>query len=460
MKLTNYLNELVAHFNDSRPVGNTETLTQKIIEQQTTRLWTMADDKAEYEKMHNLLSGKLKSVLNDEKVSQALRQRSTAALGDKERLLLFHDPSDIRKPHAEKMTNLGTVRDLDGRLVSGYSTFNTVAVTPAGTDLRLVDTSVYSNGDPHFVSQAELKAFRSGKMAHADDDATRERAQQIDRYLEEDSHVNQVRVTQDQLRRVHDAFKADAPDITLCHVLDRQFDGEPTFDFIDQALEDEFVIRLKISRNAPEPDEDADTSSETGHKLKDMPLPHRHRRVLDKIVVKKRVYQQAQCVLEWGEVTIAGGTYAVVRVMLRDRHGTPLYKHPMLLLTNIDVVNESVAQAVYTTYLMRAKIEAVFKFLKDTLGWEEFQVRDFESIKNIIALCFFVGGYFYEIESALAENPVIALIAQLGGGKGKVTRHFFLEGLKVLLIHQMVEQFLETQQVDEEGYQAMLDFVR
>lgn len=460
MKLTNYLNELVAHFNDSRPVGNTKTLTQKIIEKKTTRLWTLADDKAEYEKMHNLLSGKLKSVLNDEKISQALRRRSTAALGDRERLLLLHDPSDLRKPHADKMANLGTVRGLDGQLVSGYSTFNTVAVTPTGTDLRLVDTSVYSNGDPHFVSQAELEAFQSGKMARADDAATRERARHIARYLEEDSHMNQVRITRDQLQRVHDTFKTDAPNITLCHVLDRQFDGEPTFRFIDRTLADEFVIRLKISRNAPKPDEGTDASSETAHKLRDMPLPHHHSRVLDKIVVKKRVYQEAQCVLEWGRMAIAGGVYTVVRVTLRDRHGRPLYKHPMLLLTNIDVTDKRMAQAVYATYLMRAKIEAVFKFLKDTLGWEEFQVRDFESIKNIIALCFFVGGYFYEIESTLAENPVIALIARLGGGKGKVTRHFFLEGLKVLLIHQMVEQFLETQQVHEEGYQAMLDFFR
>jgi hypothetical protein len=71
---------------------------------------------------------------------------------------------------------------------------------------------------------------------------------------------------------------------------------------------------------------------------------------------------------------------------------------------------------------------AVFKFLKDSLGWEQFQVQDFESIANLIALCFFVGQYFFELEPALADHhPVIASIAQLGGGKGKVTRHYFLK---------------------------------
>lgn len=460
MKLTNYLNELIAHFNDSRIVRNTKALIQKIIEEQTVRLWTLADDKAEYERVRNLVSGRLKSVLDDNKVSQALRERSTSALGNEDRLVLLHDPSDIRKPNATDMEYLGTVRDLDGQLVPGYTTFNTVAVTPAGTELQLVDTTVYSNGDPRFVSEAELKAFRSGKMAQAEDKAIRERAQQIARYLEEDNYINQAQVTKTQLQRVQDTFKAKAPDITLCHVMDRQYDGEPTFTFIDQDLEDEFIIRLKISRNAPASEDKDDTSSETAHKLKDMPLPHAHSRVLDKIVVKKRVYQQAQCRLEWGQISIAGGSYTVVRVVLEDRQGKPIYKHPMLLLTNIDVANAHVAQAIYATYLMRAKIEAVFKFLKNTLGWEEFQVRDFESIKNVIALCFFVGGYFYEIESALAENPVVALIAQLGGGKGKVTRHFFLEGLKAVLIHQAVEDFLDTNQASEETYQAMLAFVR
>ena len=38
-------------------------------------------------------------------------------------------------------------------------------------------------------------------------------------------------------------------------------------------------------------------------------------------------------------------------------------------------------------------------------------MRDYESIKNIIALAYFVGGYFYEIGSDLTHNPTIKLIA-------------------------------------------------
>ncbi len=163
--------------------------------------------------------------------------------------------------------------------------------------------------------------------------------------------------------------------------------------------------------------------------------------------MKKKVYQEAECLFEWDTLNLRGSEYSVVRITMMERTGKPIYKQPMLLLTNITVQKAEQAREIYSLYLMRAKIESVFKFLKDVLGWEEFQVRDYESIKNIIALAFFVGGYFYEIGSDLTENPTIALIAQLGGGKGKVTRYYFLEGLKKLLTHKSVERFLEKQEV-------------
>ena len=113
------------------------------------------------------------------------------------------------------------------------------------------------------------------------------------------------------------------------------------------------------------------------------------------------------------------------------------------------------AHGIYLTYLKRFKIEGVFKFLKDVLGWEELQVRDFESIKNIIALCFFIGGYFYEIESELVKNVTIQHICDLGGGKGKYTRYFFLKGLSKILTYKAVEQFIEEQDISYEQFEQM-----
>lgn len=129
--------------------------------------------------------------------------------------------------------------------------------------------------------------------------------------------------------------------------------------------------------------------------------------------------------IEYDGVSFEDETYTVVQLTLFDRKGRKIFKDSMLLLTNRKIETIKQAHGIYLTYLKRFKIEGVFKFLKDVLGWEEFQVRDFESIKNIIALCYFIGGYFYEIESELCENVTIQRICDLGGGYGQVHALFF-----------------------------------
>lgn len=459
MELSNYLRGVQANFKDSRVVNNVRELVQNIIEHKTIRLWTIAEDKAEYERSKRLLDGSLKSVLNEEKTAKAIRAHSVAALGEEDRLVMLHDPCDIRKEQAEKMEKIGTVRDLDGQLINGYGTFNTVGVDIKGKNLYPVNTTVYSNGDEHYVTVEELEKYEKGQLQESEDETDRERARQIEEFIAEESYLNLPRLSRQQLKRVSETFKQKNKTITLCHVLDRQFDGADYFEFIDQELEDEFVIRAKISRNSNEVEFDQERQKEVAIKLKDIEFAHRQMDVIAKLRVKKKVYQEAKCLLEWDTLTLKGHDYSVVRVTLMDRQGQPIYKQPMLLITNIRLNKAEQARGVYGLYLMRAKIESVFKFLKEVLGWEEFQVRDYETIKNIIALAYFVGGYFYEIGSDLTKNPVIALIAQLGGGKGKVTRRYFLEGLKKLLIHQSVERFIEAQQVDTGTLEKMMRFV-
>jgi len=459
MKLSNYMSGILSKFKDSRVTKNTKELIENVIEHKSIRVWTISKDKAEYDRSKRLLDGSLKSVLDEEKTSGAIRERSVAALGDEARLIVLHDPCDIRKEYAEEMENLGKVRDLDGNLINGYSTFNTVAVDVEGKNLYPVDTSVYSNGDEHYVTVAEMKKFEKGKLQESGDKEERERSERIEQFVEEESYINLPKLTQKQLKDVSQAFKEKNPEISLCHVLDRQFDGKGYFEFIDRELKDEFVIRCKVSRNSNDVEVNPQTRKNVAVKLKDVKFEQSQCDVIKKLKVKKKVYQDAKCLLEWGVLTLDKVDYSVVRVTLQDSQGKTIYKQPMLLITNIKVKKAEQARGIYGIYLMRAKIEAVFKFLKDVLGWEEFQVRDYESIKNIIALAFFVGGYFYEIGSDLTENPTIVLIAQLGGGKGKVTRHYFLEGLKKLLTHKSVEHFIEKQGIGEKTLTEMIAFV-
>jgi len=71
----------------------------------------------------------------------------------------LHDPCDIRKPYAKKLENIGRVRDLDGNMINGYSTFGTICLSSDGQELHFSDISVFSNGDKeHYVLQTELDA--------------------------------------------------------------------------------------------------------------------------------------------------------------------------------------------------------------------------------------------------------------------------------------------------------------
>jgi len=126
---------------------------------QTTQLWTLAEDANEYERTHNLFSGRLKSVLNNEKISSSLREKTAFSLGGEESVFALHDPCDIRKPYAKKLENIGRVRDLDGNMINGYSTFGTICLSSDGQELHFSDISVFSNGDKeHYVLQTELDA--------------------------------------------------------------------------------------------------------------------------------------------------------------------------------------------------------------------------------------------------------------------------------------------------------------
>jgi hypothetical protein len=72
-----------------------------------------------------------------------------------------------------------------------------------------------------------------------------------------------------------------------------------------------------------------------------------------------------------------------------------------------------------------------------------------------VALCFFVGGYFYEIESELIENVNFQYLCDLGGGKGKYTRHFFLKGLAKILTVKSVDQFNQEQGISNDEFLGM-----
>ena len=381
-----------------------------------------------------MLSGDLKNSINVAHLNVSLLANKADSLQGKPYVVVLHDGSDIRKPDSEKLEALGWVKDLNGKWIRGYGSFNSVLVDVQTAKLELLRCTPYSNGDPLFLSKQEAKDYEQGQLK----DATRRKA--IEALLESKQHYNLESITRDHITSAHQAIKAANADCLIIHVLDRGFDDEALFDYITD-LGDYFVIRMRKHRK-----------DEEGEKLIIKDLEAEMVKEYDKVVFNEKTYIQAQGRFEWGEWK----GYGITRVGFSTKSGAAIFKEPLLLVSNLEIKGMLMAQLIFELYMHRAKIESVFRFLKQVLGWEEFLVRDWETIKNLIAFGFYIGGFFFEIEHELTQDPTIQWVAQLGGGKGKVTRGFVMKGIAKLLVVESVNRFRRENHISDEQVQYVL----
>jgi hypothetical protein len=467
MTLNDYFQGLLGRFRDARIVRNLTELLENIVEQTSIRLWSISQDRAAFERSKRLVDGSLETVVDEQTVAAALREQGGAhvrlSANPADLVVLLHDPCDIRKPQSKDLECLGTVRSLDGEVIPGYQTFDTVVLDEHGRTPQPLDISVYSTGDPHYLREEELAQYtklqRETATPSASQPLTPERVAEMQQFLEEDSYLNLNRVVAEQLTRGSRHMARQVPQRDRCHVLDRQFDTNRSIRLIDKTLHDFFVIRAKASRTVPGIFLDGHPGALT---VMEVPCPAFTQYPISKIRIRNITYQNASCHLAWGPFTLEGTPYTMVRVSLHDRHGRPIFHTPMVLLTNLPVTRREDACRVYRLYVLRAKIEGVFKFCKTVLGWEEAQVRDYASIRRLLTLAFYLAGYFYASDSELIENPAIALLCLLGGGKGGLSRYFFLQGLKKLLIYRTVLRFqqqLQRHPQDGVSFDDMMAFI-
>lgn len=424
-----------------------------MVQHKTPRIHAISGDRNEFDRSKTLLDNSLKEVLDDKKVSEALRENSIEKFSGKKRVYVPSDHCDIRKKHSWKMENIGKVLDLNKKVINGFYTLASVGIDENKHDVTLLDVTVFSNREERFIKQDELERFKNGNIED------KVRKAEIKVLVDEDRHINMILSLMRQTQSVSKTLKLSNPCISVCHIHDRFADINEYFAHVDQKLKDEFVIRGTAKRVSNQT-----KVNEKGKivkiKLIDSEFKNKESQVIEKLRLKGKIYQQAESIIEWDRVKIENNWYTTVRITLKTREEKNIFKKPMLLISNIKVDSYIEAKEIYHIYLLRSKIEAVFKFLKDVLGWEEFQVRDWESIKNIIALCFFVGNYFYEIESTLIEHPTIEIICQLGDGKGTFSRFYFLKGLEKLLIAESVFRFKEDRGISDDEWREVTDFAR
>jgi hypothetical protein len=246
------------------------------------------------------------------------------------------------------------------------------------------------------------------------------------------------------------------PDQVIWHLIDREADDAHYFKLIED-LGDKFVIRLKSNRNSDVQYWDDEQDREKWLKIIDKPLEKAFTRPFEKFVWKSKVYQNAKAEFSYEHMNLTGQWVWVVKIKVMDRNGKPIFKQPMILTTNHTLTHDDLAVFIYQQYLKRSKIEGVFKFLKEHLGWEEFQVRNFQAIQNLILLAFFVGAYFFECEKEIVKDFLTQTICKIGGGKGKVTKYFFLNGLAKIANFVEVQDFIKENGISE---QEIRDFIR
>lgn len=402
-------------------------------------MWKLSSDANAFNRYRDMLNGNSINGIDSIQLNNSLLLSKLPRFSNLSHVVFVHDGCDIRKPYSSAQEHLGWVRNLEGKWIRGYSTLNTVRVDLQSSSVDLLHCRPYSSKMPEYVTQKERKLFDTGQLKDAI------RYKEIEDLLASDLAINYKKILFEQIKLVSDAVKKTNPSLTVIHVLDRYQDDKEVFNYVSE-LGDYFVIRLK--KNHKDTDGIAISISDLEGEVcqKYERLTH-----LDK------EYNNLEAVYEWGTYN----EYDMLRVRLyHTKSGKRVFKEPMLLITNLEIEGSLMAFLVFELYLHRWKIESVFRFLKQVLGWEEFLVQDWESIKNLISLAFFVGGYFYEIEDQLTKDPQIIWLAELGGGKGKVTRGYILRGIAKLLETKQTQDFLKKNNISKDQVNQIINRFR
>ena len=363
------------------------------------------------------------------------------------------------------MEYLGKVLDLKKNIVDGYHTFNSVVVDPTLQTVHLLSQETYSQKSPAYVRQDVVKIIEKAADNHSEwplvllDPEKNIIGEATQKLVRSNQAVNSVLIAKKHIKTGSETLKKDVKNRTVCHVLDREYDNEDIFRHIS-GLKDSFVIRVKLNRLSNErvvvyTKKNKESKQIKFVKLADKRFENGHVFEADKVCLRGKFYDRLHYTVGFEPFILSGRTYHVVRIEIKNR-GENIFKEPMMLITNEAIGSNGQAMEVYKSYILRFKIETVFKFLKQNLGWETFQIRDFNSIANLLALVFFLAGYFQELEDELKKHPMSEFICKLALSKGKITMFFLLKGIEKLVAQQEVKKWMEEENITQEQIDQMV----
>ncbi len=325
---------------------------------------------------HHLAAPQLGQTLHQQIVAHAARRVHPDTL-------IVVDPTDIRKPYAEKMPHLATVRDgSTGELVTGYWACLALACEPTSRRVLPLMQQLWSAEAPDFVSENA------------------------------------------QLLGLMDTI-ATATAKRGIYVVDRGGDRIELYKpLLDRGLR--FIIRLRGDRHLVVRGRARDAAD----------IARGVRMQYAETVVREAQGGEKKIHLEYGfrRVKLPGRRDVELILLVVRGFG----EKPLLLLTNVAVKNSRRSLwGIVSGYLTRWLVEETIRFIKQSYRLEDLRVLDYERLRNLAALVL-AAAYFAAVW--LGESLKLAV---LSSRVTKVAKRFFgvpefhyyalADGLRVLL---------------------------
>jgi hypothetical protein len=324
-----------------------------------------------------------RSDLSEARLNKALQSAGIKQLAAADDVWVALDSSDLRKPHAEQMEALMEVRDLDGKLVPGYRVLNALAITPGARGLLY-----------HRLFSSQEDDFKSEPHEY-----------------------------REAVRSVGRAFEQSDKPVAVTWLLDRAFDDQALWGVIWEQG-DHLVVRLQhLDRLIQAPDR-------AGRWRKTKVKPYGYRLVevaRIKTKLRVRIGRQKRARLQEVTVILYGGPMRVWFQVGRETEQEPQIRDAWLmraqvlgsntrlwLMTDHPGDTAQAAQRVFQMYRTRWAIEDAFKFIKQSLGWEEVQLLSLQAVRSLVALSAVAAGFLFEWGVSL-EWEAVQLLARLGG---------------------------------------------
>jgi hypothetical protein len=279
--------------------------------------------------------------------------------------LIVVDPTDLRKPYAQAMPHLATVRDgSTGALVSGYWAAVALACEPKSRRVLPLMQELWSADAPDFQSENAQLLWIIDTVAGA----TAKRG---------------------------------------VYVLDRGGDRTKLYEPL-LARELRFIIRLRGDRHL----------MKRGRSRRADDLARGARMRYAETVVREQAGGEKKVHLEYGFVRVqlpARRDVALTLVVVKG-----FGQEPLLLLTNVAVkpARRSLWWVV-SGYLTRWLVEETIRFIKQSYRLEDVRVLDYERLRNLAALVM-AAAYFAAVW--LGESLKLAVLASR---VSRVAKRFF-----------------------------------